>query len=76
MSSLIHVSEPPRVLNLVPAWVVHLEVQHVSHPLLYLDVTVRHGVPGDTTRLRAVEGYVRSDRKSRTLVHGGGNKTK
>ena len=33
--------------------ILDLEVQHVSAPLLYLDVTVRHGVPGDAALLRA-----------------------
>lgn len=41
-----------------------LQAEHVSAPLLFMDVTVRHGVPGDTARLRAAaatDGAVASE---------------
>ena len=36
--------------------VLDLEVQSADSPLLYLDVTVRHSVPGDAARLSAAAG--------------------
>ena len=58
--------------------VLDLEVQHPGAPLLYLDVTVRHSVPGDRERLAkaaaangAINSEAETDKRSRYPRHAG-----